>query len=145
MTHSMLSTLALAVASAHAGPVHQTQVEHRGSPVLVTYRADVDVSTKQIGVAAGPRMSTERCAWTARVGVVREASRPNGAAVSHRLDADKVLSGSRHGSCFLAGEQIRKDVAARDGDVRAHLADVAVRDRGRLLADLDAVQTFASK
>lgn len=143
----MSSALALLMASAFAsaGPVHHTQIEHQGNPIAVSYRADTDLTTRQIGMSAGTRRSTERCLWTARVGVVRELSRANNGSISHRLDADKVLSGSRPGSCTLTQHQIAKDLARRDDDVRAHLAAVAVQDRSQALADLEAMQRLAAQ
>jgi hypothetical protein len=89
-------------------------------------------------------MGSERCLWTARVGVVRELGRADNTLVNQRLDADKLLSGSRPGSCALAKQQIAKDVAGWDDDLRAHLAEVAAQDRGQLVSDLEAMQKLTA-
>lgn len=136
-------TLLAAAVSPSADQVHHTQIELQGRPVAISYRAETDVSTRQIGMAAGTRMSSERCLWKARVGVVREVGGEGAALINQRLDADKAWSGSRHGSCTLAKRQVARDLARRDDDIRAHLADVAARDRSQLAVDLAAIQKLA--
>lgn len=141
----MLSSLVLLAASVSpsADHVHHTQIELQGRPVAVSYRADTDVTTRQIGMSAGTRMSSERCLWKARVGVVREANGAGNALINQRLDADKAWRGSRHGSCTLAKREIARDLARRDDDIRAHLVEVAARDRSQLAADMAAIQKLA--
>ena len=140
----MLSAIILAAAVSVADHVHQIQIEHQNSPMAVSYRADTKVTTRQIGMAAGTRTSTERCVWTAQVRVLREATRPNGASWQHRLDADKTMSGSQPGKCSQNQKRIAGEMARRGDDIRAHLAAVAASDKAQLAADLHASGEFSA-
>lgn len=146
MYFSMMAGLALAAAGtpANGALIHEAMIDHRGAPVRVIYRAGIDVTTRQIGMAAGTRMSNERCMWTARVDVWREAGRSESTLTRAEIDADKILRGSRPGPCHAAQPGIARDVAARHDAVRAHLVTVAEQDRDRLLATLDAAGPLAA-
>lgn len=141
MISLFVTSLALAVAPQPIA--HSVTVEHQSAPLNATYRADVDVSTRQIGMSAGARPSTARCLWQARVGVVREVAREQGTPYSRRLDADKLIEGSRPGSCASVTRQLERDLAAIQGDVRAHVIDVAQRDGDALRADLRTMTELA--
>lgn len=134
---------ALSLAIAPQPITHNVTVEHNAAPLSATYRADVAVSTRQIGVSAGTRPSTARCLWEARIGVVREVAREQGAAYSRRLDADKTIDGSRPGSCDTVARQLERDLQARTDDVRAHVIEVAQQDGDALRADLRTLTALA--
>lgn len=142
----IISLLAMATASAAplADQVHRTSVEHQGQRYEVTYRADTRVSTRQIGMSAGTRPSTERCLWSARVAVTRDVSHPNGAALSHRLDGVNVMRGSHYGKCSENKANVATSIARRADDVRTHLVNAVGRDAQRLAADLHSAQQFAA-
>ncbi len=135
------TTLALAIAPQPIA--HTVTVEHQSAPLNATYKADVAVTTRQIGMSAGARPGTARCLWEARVGVIREIARENSAVYSRRLDADKLIEGSRAGSCATVGRQLERDLAARQTDVRAHVQQVAQRDQDALRADLRTMTELA--
>jgi hypothetical protein len=137
----LATTLALAIAPQPIA--HTVTVQHQSAPLNATYKADVEVTTRQIGMAAGPRAGTARCLWQARVGVIREVAREQGPAYSRRLDADKLVEGSRAGSCETVTRQLERDLAARQGDVRAHVEQVAQRDQDQLRADLRTLTELA--
>lgn len=141
MISLFVSSLALAVAPQPIA--HTVTVEHQSAPLNATYRADVDVSTRQVGMSAGTRPSTARCLWQARVGVVREIARENTGMYSRKLDADKLIEGSRPGSCSSVTRQLERDLAAIQGDVRAHVVEVAQRDGDALRADLRTMTELA--
>lgn len=134
---------ALALAIAPQPITHSVTVDHQSVPLNATYKADVAVSTRQIGISAGTRPSTARCLWEARVGVIREVARTEGATYSRRLDADTTIEGSRPGSCNTAMRQIERDLQARQDDVRAHVVEVAQRDDQQLRADLRTMTELA--
>lgn len=135
------TTLALAIAPQPIA--HTVTVEHQSAPLNATYKADVAVSTRQIGMSAGARPSTARCLWEARVGVIREIARENSDVYSRKLDADKLIEGSRPGSCASVARQLERDLQARQGDVRAHVLEVAQRDQDALRADLRTLTELA--
>ena len=130
---SMLIVAALA-AAAGAMPAHKTQIEHRGQNLAVEYVPVVETRTRQAGVAAPGRSSTQICNWTATVSVER---RLDANVPAQRVGDTQLISGSQQGDCRLQGERIAQMVAARSGDVQAHVARVADADRQILLANLD--------
>jgi hypothetical protein len=134
---------ALALAIAPQPITHSVTVDHQSAPLNATYKADVEVSTRQIGISAGSRPSTARCLWEARVGVIREVARDQGTPYSRRLDADTVLEGSRAGSCATVAAQLERDLQSRGDDVRAHVVQVAQRDQDQLRADLRTMTELA--
>lgn len=142
----ILSLLALATASAapFVDPVHRTSVDHQGRSLDVTYRADTKVSTRQIGMSAGTRPTTERCLWTARVAVVRDVAGTRGASLSHRLDADQIIRGSHFGKCSENRAQVASSIVRRSNEVKAHLAEVARGDGVRLANDISSAKHFAA-
>ncbi|MCW1432055.1 hypothetical protein [Novosphingobium sp. JCM 18896] len=142
----ILSLLAMAAAGAVtvADQVHRTNVEHQGQRYEVAYRADTKVTTRQIGMSAGTRPSTERCLWSARVAVTRDVSHPNGAKLSHRLDDDSVMRGSHYGKCSENRANVATSIARRADDVRTHLVNAAGRDTKRVATDLRSAGHFAA-
>lgn len=133
----------LALAIAPQPIAHTVTVDTGAAPLNATYKADVDVTTRQVGIAAGPRAGTGRCIWQARIGVVREVAREQGAAYTRRLDADKLIEGSRAGSCDTVTRQLERDLAGLQGDVRAHVEQVARQDQDQLRADLRTMTELA--
>ncbi|MGO4168869.1 hypothetical protein ACLIMP_24990 (plasmid) [Novosphingobium aerophilum] len=142
----ILSLLALATASAapFADQVHRTSVDHQGRSLDVTYRADAKVSTRQIGMSAGTRPTTERCLWAARVAVVRDVAGTKGASLSHRLDADQMIRGSHFGKCSENRAQVASLIARRSDEVKAHLAEVAREDAPQLANVISSAKHFAA-
>jgi hypothetical protein len=139
---SMLLT-ALALAIAPQPITHTVTVDHQNTPIAATYRADIDVRTRQIGLSAGTRPSTARCVWTARVGVVRDLTPENGAPISRRLDEDKQFEGSRAGSCAATARQVETDLRATTPAVQAHVVQAAARDEQALRAELRSMSQLA--
>lgn len=124
---------------------HQTTLDHRGHRVAVTYRASHDIEHRQVGsVAPAGRPGGLRCAWTVRTVATREAVSGAGHVVSRTLVHDAGLTGSRAGWCDGHRETIAAEVAQRAGPTaRAHLEQLAERDRATLVADLDAAHLAA--
>ncbi len=141
MISTIIASLALAIAPQPVA--HSVTVDHQSAPVNATYRADVAVSTRQIGMSAGARPGTARCIWEARVGVVRDIARGEGTPVSRRLDADRLFEGSRPGSCMEVTAQVERDLGRHQDAVRAHVKQVAERDEPNLRADLRALTELA--
>lgn len=139
----LIISSALALAIAPQPITHSVTVDHQSGPLNATYRADVAVSTRQIGISAGTRPSTARCLWEARVGVIREVAREQGPSYARRLDADTRLDGSRPGSCATVARQLERDLQAQGPAVRAHVVEVAQRDQDRLRADLRTMTELA--
>jgi hypothetical protein len=141
MIITTIASLALAIAPQPVA--HSVTVDHQSAPVNATYRADVEVFTRQIGMSAGARPSTVRCTWQARVGVIRDIARDQGASISRRLDADRVFEGSQPGSCMAATAQIERQLGNHQDAVRAHVKQVAERDEQTLRAELRALTELA--
>lgn len=137
------SALAMAIAPQPAIS-HSVSVAHNGAPITATYSADVVVQTRQVGLSAGARPSTQRCVWTADVGVERAISRETGATVTRRLADTQTLSGSRHGSCATTAAQIERDVAAATDGIRQFVVEAATRDEQTLRAELAALTQLAA-
>lgn len=137
-------TLALSAALMAGGP-HQTSIEHRGATYHITYQPQVQTRMKTVGMAAGTRMSTERCRWSADVKVeriVRRAGRQDGPVKI--LSGVRTIEGSLPGTCEQARDHILKAQSGRHDIVRRHVAAVAAQDRHALLADIDAAHALAS-
>ena len=126
---------------------HQTELDHRGHKVAVTYRASHDIDHRQVGSVAPAGRAVAgglRCHWTAKTVATREAVSAAGHVVSRTMVHDSALTGSRAGWCDGHREAIAAEVTKRAGPAaRAHLAELAARDRATLVADLDAAHTAA--
>lgn len=133
----------LALAIAPQPIAHTVTVDAGAAPLNATYKADIDVTTRQVGISAGTRPSTARCVWQARVGVIREVAREQGVAYTRRLEADKVIEGSRAGTCDTVTRQLERDLAGFQGDVRAHVEQVAQQDQPQLRSDLRTLTELA--
>lgn len=131
------------IALAAVAATHMTQIEHHGAPLEVAYSARTDIQMRTVGAHTPNRMDNRRCQWTATVVVERQlSSKP---ILTRTLRGDRPLSGSQSGPCMAAGNnEIAREVARRDDDIRAQLIAIAERDRTPLLAELDAVHNMAS-
>lgn len=147
----MLSTLILgltAATTAAAAPHHVVPVDHHGRTVHATYRGDVRVAHRQVGMAAAPgKMGTARCRWTASVQVQRHLATPDGSALLHPVPVGEpaTFTGEHPADCLIAGKPIAEQVARHDAKVRDHLRVVAEADAPRLRADLDRARQFAAR
>ena len=134
---SVILVAGLLLGSPVAGETHQTQVDHRGQRVDVTYRSAVDVRHRQVGAAgAAGRPSSLRCQWTAKMSVQREA-RGADRVLARTISSDTPITGSRPGWCEGQRGAIASEVASRGAGVREHLLAVAEEDRDALAAELD--------
>jgi hypothetical protein len=135
-----MSLVLAAIAAATAS--HSVQIEHRGTPIEAIYSARTDIRTRTIGAHTPNRMDNRRCRWTATIMVERRLT--HGPALARTLPGERQFSGSRPGACPREAASIQREVARRDGEIRAHLLAVAERDRGQLLAELDNIKTLAT-
>lgn len=142
----MLHLLLVMAGALGAGTAHQpVTVEHRGAAYQVSYQPQVIVSMKTVGIAAGTRMSSERCRWTAEVRVERHIRRSGGdAAHAKLLPATRTIRGSEPGSCVQARAAVDEARIAAMDVVRRHVAQVAAHDHPTLLADIDAAHALAN-
>lgn len=141
---SFIIAAGLMLGASVAADTHRTQIDHRGHRVDITYRSDLAVTRRQVGVAApGGRAGTLRCVWSARVSVAREARSTAGHVLTRTLSSDRPISGSRAGWCDGQRAAIAAEVAARSDTVRAHLMALADEDRATLAAELDTVHADA--
>jgi hypothetical protein len=117
---------------------HRVRIDHGAGPVEAHYRTQVNIRHKQVGTMTKPGTpSTLRCAWRADVRVMREARHGSGSVLARTHDSQTVLSGTRPGGCNTSRDSIAREVATRGEALRAHLIEVAERDRGVLHAELD--------
>jgi hypothetical protein len=142
-THIMLLTLIAAATVASAAPAqwtHEVAVPHGQGKANAVYVARPDVKLRQIGAAAGTRMSSERCLWTADINVERRLETPGVEIAGRReMPATKTLSGSRHGACMHQRSAIDTEIAAQAPAINAHLVEVAERDQRDLRSEIEAL------
>jgi hypothetical protein len=134
---------ALALAIAPQPITHTVAIQHENAPINATYKADVAVSTRQVGLSAGTRPSTARCQWQARVGVIRDVAREQGATYSRRIDGEKLIEGSHAGTCAATAGQVERELEAAAPAVQAHVVEMARRDEQSLRADLKTMSQLA--
>lgn len=139
----MFMTILSAAALAQATPApwtHSVPVQHGNGQAMAVYHAAPTVTTRQVGMSAGTRMSTVRCDWTADIGVERHLSYPGREATSVRkLAAMKALKGSRPGDCTANRRAIDREIAARSDAINAHLVAVAEQDQRELRAEIETL------
>ncbi|WP_294192221.1 hypothetical protein [uncultured Sphingomonas sp.] len=121
---------------------HHERFDHAGARVEATYRGQMHAEMRQVGSVSAPgRPSTLRCRWQARVMVDRHARHSGGSVVTRRIEAPVGLSGTRPGWCAGQTKSIRAEVAKATGErMRAHLIEVAARDRAALIVELGQIQ-----
>ena len=140
----MTFLLALAAATAAlAGPAqwtHTTAVAHGNGQATATYTARPHITTRQIGMSGGTRMSTERCIWIADISVDRRLAPAGGDTMGLRdMASIKTLKGSRPGACANSRRVIDREIAAKTPDIKAHLMAVAERDQRELRTEIEAL------
>lgn len=133
-----LTLFALAAAAA----THSVQIDHGGTAVQARYSARAEFVTKTIGAKTPNRMDMQRCKWTATIIVDRTLD--HGPALARTVSADKRYSGSEHGACTPGRQSGERNLAQHEAEIRNHLVAVAEKDRGPLIAELDAVRNLAS-
>ena len=141
----MMMTLVAAATVAAAAPAqwtHEIAVPHGHGKATAVYVARPVISIRQIGTAAGTRMSSERCLWTADINVERHLAMPGSDAAGRReMPATKTLTGSRHGNCAQQTRNIDREIAAQSPAIEAHLVAVAERDQRELRTEIDTLST----
>lgn len=138
---SLLAATLLLAGSTAVADAHHDRFDHAGGVVDVTYRATLVPHMRQVGAVSAPgRPATLHCRWQARVTVERQARHASGRSAGRRIEAPALASGSRPGWCTGQAEAIRAQVAAAGGRMRAHLVEVAARDRAVLVAELEQEQ-----
>ncbi|WP_375271711.1 hypothetical protein [Sphingomonas sp.] len=117
---------------------HRERFDHAGSAVEATYRGTLRTDMRQVGAVSAPgRPAALRCRWHARVAVDRHARHAAGYVAARRIEAPALLGGTRPGWCAGQRAAIQAAVAAAGERMRAHLVEVAARDRRDLIADLE--------
>ena len=133
-------TLMGAAVMAHITPpqwTHSVPVAHGNGQVTATYFGRPDVTTRQIGMSAGTRMSSERCLWRADIIVERRLAHSASSEAALRDMADtKSFSGSQTGTCAINRHLIDQQIAAKTPEIKAHLVAVAARDQNALRAEI---------
>lgn len=138
---SPIIAAALLAASPAAAHLHHERFEHAGTAVEATYQGTMHTEMRQVGAVSAPgRPATLRCRWHARVAVDRYARHAAGHIAARRIEAPALLSGTRPGWCAGQRAAIHAEVAAAGERMRAHLVEVAARDRRDLIADLERIE-----
>ena len=134
----MLTLIAAALLAAPAADMHHEQFDHGGARVHVTYHGQLMPELRQVGAASAPgRPATLQCRWQARVTVERSARAIAGHVATRRIDVPVLVAGHRPGWCDTQAAAIGAEVAAASDRLRVHLVEVARRDRGVLVAELE--------
>ena len=134
----------LAVASvAGATPAtwtHTVPVTHGPGTGTAGYTAYPVIATRQIGMAAGTRMSSKRCVWTADIAVERRLETAGVERTGRReMPATRTLKGSRPGACTGNRHVIDQEIAAQTPAITAHLVAVAERDQRDLRSEIETL------
>ncbi len=138
---SLIIAAALLAAPQATTHLHHERFDHAGAAVEATYRGTLRTDMRQVGAVSAPgRPATLRCRWHARVAVDRYARHAAGHVAARRIEAPALLSGTRPGWCAGQRAAIHAEVAAAGERMRAHLVEVAARDRRDLIADLERIQ-----
>jgi len=127
---------------AAAAATHVVSVDRPGAPVQAQYSARTDIETRTIGPHTPNRTDSRRCQWTATVVVERRLG--DNAAPARTVSNDRRISGSEAGPCAQVRGLIERRIAGRADTIRAHLVEVAERDRTTMLAELNAVSPVAT-
>lgn len=144
-----MSVLILVLAAASAAPDlahlrHEAAVDHGGNRYTLSYRPEVALRTRTVGVSPGTRPSTERCMWTASIYVHRGVQgEGQGVALDKQLGGEWTIKGSVPGACVQARGAVEAALAARQDAIRAHVTQMAAADRPRALADIAAAKALA--
>lgn len=126
-----LAAAGLAVVSPDPNLAHDVRHDHQGQTVDARYEGAVKVDVRQKGMAGAPgRMGTQQCHWSAAVNVARRIADAPPAPVS----SDVVMTGFRPGDCLAVTAGIKRDVARRHSELKAHVVTVAENDRPALIA-----------
>ncbi|BAV64222.1 hypothetical protein [Sphingobium cloacae] len=133
-----LTLIALAAAAA----THTVQIDHGGTPVEATYTARADIRTRTVGAHTPNRTDMRRCHWKATIMIDRQLS--HSPSLARAIPADREFSGSEAGACTPGRDIGVRQIAQHQEKIHAHLMTVAQRDRGPLLAELDAIRNLAS-
>lgn len=144
----ILMLLGLAMANPMEPVTHDIVVEHKGVPLDISYRADVDTRAKMVKVVLPNRVTTEQCRWVADVTVAREIARKDASSTLTRtLAGSKTIRGMRQGNCAASTvqEQIAAAVSDKSDVVKEHLVATAEQDRPQLMADIEAARSLASR
>lgn len=140
-------SLLLVLSSALIAPqalAHDARLEHRGAAYQVSYQPQIDMKMRTIGIAAGTRMSNQRCRWTATVRVERTVRRTGAtASLDTVLPETHVIEGQRPGTCRQVGDAPERLIASRADELRDHVRAIAERDRAEALAKIDAAHALA--
>lgn len=139
----LLATLAAAAAIADATPAQWTRsvaVAHGGVQATATYEARPRVITREVGMAAGTRMSTVRCVWTAEIATERRLTQPGSATEIRRtLASTKTIKGQRPGYCAQARPGIDQEIASKAAEIDAHLLAVSNQDQRELRSEVETL------
>ncbi|MDJ0277784.1 hypothetical protein QLH51_13350 [Sphingomonas sp. 2R-10] len=131
----------MASVAPQAGMAHSVRIDHATGTVQSDYRADVQVTHRQVGAAgAGGRPSTLRCMWRAGLVVDRQARHASGSTLARSFAHDNVVEGSRPGWCSAQKRAIADEVATRTPELQAQLVRLAQEDHGVLHAEIDRMQ-----
>lgn len=139
----MLVTLLAAASIAGAAPsvwTHNVPVVHGTANANAVYTARPVVSTRQVGMTAGTRMSSQRCVWTADIAVERRLETAGAESGGRReMPSTKTLQGSRPGACASNRRLIDQDIASHTPAIAAHLEMVAERDQRDLRSEIETL------
>lgn len=123
---------------------HEATLDHAGSAYQLSYEPRVETRTRTVGHSIGTRPSTERCLWAIDVQVERHIRASGGAQpLTRLLPETRSIKGEHQGSCRQGEKAIAAAQAARQDEIRAHLAAVASTDRPAVLAEIDAARSLA--
>jgi hypothetical protein len=141
----LLALLAAASVASATAPVpatwtHSVQVTHGTADANAIYTARPIVTTRDIGMSAGTRMSSQRCVWTADIAVERRLEAAGMESTGRReMPSTKTLTGSRPGACVGNRRLIDQEIAGHTPAIEAHLVAVAERDQRDLRSEIETL------
>lgn len=143
-----MSLLAIAASAALAvaadQPAHIVDLQHRNGTYRVDYRPHVETRLRTIGMAAGPRPSTQTCMVSAVVTVERVISGQGNQKLKAMLAPRKSFSQQLPGDCRNQSAEANNLLARKETAVRSLLTEVASNDRNEAIAAIDSAHHFAA-
>ncbi|SNS60661.1 hypothetical protein SAMN06295912_11051 [Sphingomonas laterariae] len=133
----------MAMAAASAPLSHTVSIDHGGSPLAVTYTAEVKTRMHTVSMVPPTRIGPERCRWTAVVTVERDVQAGGKSGLNRALPGEKEIRGDRAGNCHAGRKAIGREIEAKTASIQSYLRQVAAEDRPALLADIDTARALA--
>jgi hypothetical protein len=139
---------AVALSSAAAAPVHQTQIARASSTYDASYRTESTLHLTDVAARPAMRQINGTCRWQAELVVNRAVQAQDGrpvAAVGKAIHRFQPISGTYAGRCQDIRGSIAAEVARYSSANQTQAVAVARQDHAVLTAELDSIHAMTAK